>query len=143
MSGKLERNFFRFNFCLSFLIFILYWGIIFSNKEAIIPKDVVIPPLLDFLIHGGNFLVNFIAHLMVNEHIEDNLLISWKFFFLLSIFYATFYKIIYFIFDYSVYPLVAVMDFKIYLLLIIIATILFLIGEYLFLKSLSLRNKLK
>ncbi len=143
MSENIERNFFRLNFCLSFLVFILYWGMIFTNKDGVIAKGIVIPPLLDFLMHGGNFFVNLVAHLIIIEQNEENLFFSWKFFLFISFFYTTFYKVIYFIFNYSVYPLVALMDIWLYFLLIFIATVLFLAGEFLFFKSLSIRNKLK
>jgi hypothetical protein len=141
LSGNQEKNFFRFIFCLSFLVFVLYWGMILSNRDGVIPQGVFIPPILDFLIHGGNFLINLFTHTIILGKNEENLNYSWRFHFFISLFYTTFYKIIYFVFDYSVYPIIAIMDIKLYIFLNFVGINLLILGEYLFFKGLKIRNK--
>ena len=138
---KKESEIFRFNFCLSFLVFVLYWGMYFTNRDGVLARNRVVPPVLDFLLHGGNFFANLFTHIKLMEKNEVNLNISWKFFISFSFLYTSFYKIIYFIFDFPVYPLVSKMNLKIFILLSFIGSCLLILGEYLFLKGLGFRKK--
>ena len=114
---------------------------IIFNRDNVIPNNSVIPPILDFLIHGGNFFINFFEHTLMIGKNDNDLSLSWIFFICFSFSFCGFYKIIYLSFNYSVYPLVEFIDLKGLVFLGITASILLIIGEYLYLKSLNIRNK--
>jgi len=128
-----ERRMFKFSFSLSFLVVVLYWGMILADPSTLLKSESKIPIVLDLLLHGCNFLINLLEHLIIERKVNDrDKFISWKFFFFFAVFYTVEIKVVYWLFNFSPYPLVETMTIPVMIFMNIIAMMIMVLGEFIY-----------
>ena len=123
---------FNFNFCVSFVVFIMYWSLLFFDKANLYGKEkrIEVPTLLNMLLHGGVFTSNLIELFFIIKN-EKEIYINNFFFFFFTIFYLTILYIIKIAFDIKVYPFIYG-NFVKFLLISMASFIICLIGHYIY-----------
>lgn len=124
------QAFFKFCYSISFVVFILYWGMIFSDPSLLISNTdrKMLPLILDLFLHGANFILNFIEHVFVFPK-SDSRAMGIVFYFVFSIFYACFMKFLYHSHRIEVYPFVSKLGIFEFTAFIGLATLLVYIGD--------------
>lgn len=123
------RGLFKFAYTLSFVVFILYWGMILANPNLLKRHDYSIPLTFDFFLHGANFIFNLIEHIYVLPR-QNSDHVSYKFYVIFLMIYGSFLQLLYFLYNMAVYPFVATLSILQFLLVLVIAVILLIIGDY-------------
>jgi len=139
-EDKSLKNIFRFNFGLSFVVVLLYWAmrlsdpkLLFSDPRYIIPID------LDLFLHGANFGLNFLEHIMIHpEHQYES---SYKSFFIFLIFYSSLLKIAQIGFGIRTYAFVFDKGILFYLAVVTAGMIMMILGDFLFIGIKTLNGK--
>ena len=127
---KSRRKIFRFGFSLSFVVSFLYWGMRLADPKMLLASGVVIPIDLDLFLHGANFGLNFLEHIVITpEHNYDS---SLKDFIIFSIFYSILLKVALLGFGITTYPFVAENSGFVYLAVVCIGVLLMLSGDLIF-----------
>ena len=123
---------FNFNFCVSFVVFVMYWSMIFLDKTTLYKKDniIKIPTFLNILLHGGVFTGN-LFELFLNIRNKKIPYIKTIFYFFFTIFYVGLLYILKSLFEIKVYPFIYG-NFLRFLLVSASAFIICLIGHYIF-----------
>jgi hypothetical protein len=123
---SVEIGYFKFCYVMSFVVFMLYWGIILTNPELLLRKDVKIPLGLDLFLHGANFILNLLEAKLINP--RENY--SFHFLFYLSFcgLYGAMLKAVMYVFDWVVYPFVSVGHVE-YFVVMLMALGLVLLGD--------------
>ncbi len=127
---KFLQGYFKFCYAISFVVFILYWGMIFADPSLLIskPDRKMLPLFLDLFLHGANFILNFIEHVFVFPK-SDSRAMGILFYFVFSIFYASFMKFLYHSHGIEVYPFVSKLGLIEFTAFIGLATFLVYIGD--------------
>ena len=123
---------FNFNFCVSFVVFIMYWSLLFIDKTNLYRKDskIQVPALLNMLLHGGVFTSNLVEIFFVNKRSKKPY-ISVIFYFFFTFIYLSFLYILKIFFDIKVYPFIYG-NFLKFLLISLVSVIICLIGHYVY-----------
>jgi hypothetical protein len=131
VEEKSLKKLFRFNFSLSFVVFFLYWcmrladpKLLFSDPRVVIPVD------LDVFLHGGNFGLNFVEHLVIQP--ESNYENSYKSFFMFLVFYSCMLKIAHVWFGVYSYAFVIEKGMLVYIVVIFCGMLFMLLGDFVF-----------
>ena len=122
----------NFNFCISFVVFIMYWSMLFLDKATLYKKDstIKVPTSLNMLLHGGVFTTNLIETFSINK--RKNLpYIKIMFYFFFTIFYLGILYISKIFFDIKIYPFIYGNVFK-FLFISAASFIVCLIGHYIY-----------
>lgn len=134
VSNLIEENslkrLFRFSFSLSFVILILYWGMKLADPKLLFKSGKVIPLYLDLILHGGNFVLNFVEHSFLQS--RNNYENSYKSFFVFMIFYACLLKISYQVFGIITYPFVYEQNILFFGLVVLCGMVMMLLGDLMF-----------
>lgn len=85
------RFYFKFIYSVSFLVFVFYWTMVGFARDLVLHPGVVIPIVIDYFTHGGNFLFNFLEHAFVYPK-EDHKKVNFIFFFFYILAYSFFLK---------------------------------------------------
>jgi len=111
----------------------MYWGMTFADPTTLIKAEHRIPIVLDLLIHGCNFLINLMEHLVIDRKKNDrDKFIGWKFFFVFAAVYTGVIKFVSYCFDFHAYPIVKIMNFPLMLFMNIVAMLIMLSGEFIY-----------
>ena len=123
---------FNFNFCVSFVVFIMYWSLLFIDKTNLYRKDskIQVPSLLNMLLHGGVFTSNLVEIFFVNKRSKKPY-ISIIFYFFFTFIYLSLLYILKIFFDIKVYPFIYG-NFLKFLLISLVSVIICLIGHYVY-----------
>ena len=123
---------FNFNFCVSFVVFIMYWSLLFIDKTNLYRKDskIQVPALLNMLLHGGVFTSNLVEIFFVNKRSKKPY-ISVIFYFFFTFIYLSFLYILKIFFDIKVYPFIYG-NFLKFLLISLVSFIICLVGHYIY-----------
>lgn len=127
-NRNLEVKLFRFNFSLSFVVFILYWGVIIANPSLLYKQGHRIPLILDLFLHGANFVLNLAEHFYVSPK-YDNDKINFKPILVFLAFYSILLQILFHGYNLSVYPLVESLGLVGYGLIVLIGFCLMVFGD--------------
>jgi hypothetical protein len=123
---SVEIGYFKFCYLMSFVVFILYWGIILTNPELLMPKDVKIPLGLDLFLHGANFILNLLEAKVINP--RENFSFHFLFYLSFCVVYGTMLKVVLHVFDWVVYPFVSVGHVE-YFVVMLMALGLVMLGD--------------
>ena len=98
---------YNFNFCVSFVVFIMYWSMFIFDRETLYKKDskLMVPPLLNMALHGGVFIVNLFEQFLINKRQKPSYIKLW-FYLLFTILYVGTLYIFKILFDIRVYPFI-------------------------------------
>ena len=123
---------FNFNFCVSFVVFIMYWSLLFIDKSNLYRKDskIQVPTLLNMLLHGGVFTSNLVEIFFVNKRSKKPY-INIIFYFFFTFIYLSLLYILKIFFDIKVYPFIYG-NFLKFLLIALVSVIICLIGHYVY-----------
>lgn len=128
-----ERRIFKFGFSLSFLVVIMYWGMIIADPATLLKAENKIPIILDLLLHGCNFILNLVEHLIIDRKVNDrDKFIGWKFYFIFAVLYTIEIKVVSYFFNYHAYPIVQHMNFPLMIFMNIVAMLIMLSGEFIY-----------
>ncbi len=128
-----ERRIFKFSFSLSFLVSVMYWGMIIMEPKTLLKSENKLPIILDLLLHGFNFVLNLMEHLIIERKVQDkDKMIGWKFYLVFAVFYTIGIKVIYLLFDYSPYPIVETMTVSVMIIMDTIAMLIMVCGEFIY-----------
>ena len=134
---------YNFNFCVSFVVFVMYWNMLFLDKTTLYKKEtkIKVPTLLNILLHGGVFSSNLFE--LFNIKITQNIpYISIKFYLCFTISYVGMLYLAKILFGIKVYPFIYGNILK-FLLISFTAFIFTLIGHYIYILITQRRNKKK
>lgn len=83
LDKEFFKNFFQFQYVISFIVFTLFWGMFLSDPHLLSKADIPVNPYTNLFLHGGNFLFNFFEHLYMNpRRIEQHYYKEILFYFL-------------------------------------------------------------
>ena len=127
---KFLSAYFKVCYGLSFVVFIMYWGLVIADPSLLIrdPKVTVLPLILDLFLHGANFILNFFEHVYVFPK-SDNKAIGIVFYGLFSLCYSLLLQIIYRTHGIVVYPFVSKFSIIEFSLFVGLSTFLIYIGD--------------
>jgi hypothetical protein len=122
--------YFKFCYGLSFVVFIMYWGMVISDPSLLVrdPTITILPLFLDLFLHGANFILNLIEHVFVFPK-SDSKAIGILFYGLFSMGYAVLLQIVYKSHGISVYPFVNKFSLIEFSLFVGVATFMIYIGD--------------
>ena len=64
LDKKFWRNYFQFTFSISFIVFLLFWGLFLTDPKLLDSgNEGISNPYCNFFLHGCNFILNLIEHL--------------------------------------------------------------------------------
>lgn len=123
---------FNFNFCVSFVVFVMYWSMLFLDKATLYKKEtkIKVPTLLNLLLHGGVFTANLSELFIVNKN-KNKPYISIIFYFCFTVFYVGLLYLLKIFFEIKIYPFIYGNIFK-FLLISSSSFIICLIGHYIY-----------
>lgn len=101
------KNYFQIAYSISFIVFILFWGMRFFNpkllhKSGSEDDKLEIEASLNIVLHGGNYLFNFIEHTFIHTG-EINKGVGFLFYFTFSSIYFGLIYILYLSIGFEVY----------------------------------------
>ena len=123
---------FNFNFCVSFVIFIMYWSMLFLDKATLYKKEtkIKVPTLLNLLLHGGVFTANIFEIFIINKN-KNKPYINIIFYFCFTVFYVGILYFLKMLFEIKIYPFIYGNILK-FLLISSSSFIICLIGHYIY-----------
>lgn len=102
---KVENSYFKFIFCISFVVFSLFWTIMMIDRNMLINPEDETPTFLNIFTHGGNFVLNLFEHLFVKPR-GDSTKISYLFFIGFMLIYSSGLKLVFSFSGFLAYPFV-------------------------------------
>ena len=139
LNPKLHyQKFFNFNFSLSFLVTIMFWGMLIIDKRTLYKRGIHIPFSLIFSLHGGVFIVNICEQLFFCQR-RNPKYCSIKLYFIITLIYTFTIKLLYDLFEIKTYPF-AFKSIKLMIGINFIGFITCVIGHYIY-KFLSKQKK--
>ena len=139
LNPKLHyQKFFNFNFSLSFLVTIMFWGMLFIDKRTLYKRGIHIPFSLIFCLHGGVFIINICEQLFFCQR-RNPKYCSIKLYFIITLIYTFTIKLLYDLFEINTYPF-AFKSIKLMIGINFIGFITCVIGHYIY-KFLSKQKK--
>ena len=139
LNPKLHyQKFFNFNFSLSFLVTIMFWGMLFIDKRTLYKRGIHIPFSLIFCLHGGVFIINICEQLFFCQR-RNPKYCSIKLYFIINLIYKFIIKLLYDLFEIKTYPF-AFKSIKLMIGINFIGFITCVIGHYIY-KFLSKQKK--
>ena len=98
---------FNLNFCISFVVFIMYWSMFIFDRETLYKKDtkVMVPTFLNMSLHGGVFIANLFEQFYINKRKNPSYVKIW-FYLAFTICYIGILYLAKMLFDIRVYPFI-------------------------------------
>ena len=139
LNPKLHyQKFFNFNFSLSFLVTIMFWGMLIIDKRTLYKRGIHIPFSLIFCLHGGVFIINICEQLFFCQR-RNPKYCSIKLYFIITLIYTFTIKLLYDLFEIKTYPF-AFKSIKLMIGINFIGFMTCVIGHYIY-KFLSKQKK--
>ncbi len=123
-----SNTLFKFSFCLSIAVNVLYWGLYFFMPNML--GDAPTPLLLELFLHGGNMGV-LLVDAILNKANRGRNLISTNFFIKFTTAYFLMQYFVYYTMNIEVYPLVSKLSFPHFTIVGVIGFGLFMTGRFL------------
>ena len=138
IKGKYQL-FFNFNFCASFVVFIMYWSMFIFARETLYKKDskLIAPFSLNILLHGGVFIINIFEIILTRKRAKNSYIKIW-FFLFFTIVYVGILYLAKLLFNIKVYPFIYGSIFK-FIIVTVSSFIVCLIGNFIY--SLIMKTK--
>ena len=104
---------FNFNFCVSFVVFIMYWSLLFIDKTNLYRKDskIQVPALLNMLLHGGVFIANLFEIFLIIRQQKVSY-VKTLFFLIFTVVYVGILYLVKLLFNIRIYPFIYGSIFK-------------------------------
>jgi hypothetical protein len=122
------KKLFKFSFCLSVAVNILYWTINFICSEFL--GTTPVPKALDLFLHGGNMAVILIDAFLNTQGNKERQLISSNFLVKFTIFYLSLQYLVYYTLNIEVYPMISKLSVPAYSLVNAAGYGLFFLGHF-------------
>lgn len=132
-----ENTLYKFSFCLSIAVNILYWSMNFLTPSML--GTTPTPVILDLFLHGGNLLVLFFDYLLDHNCDKGNHRVGKSFLFKFSIFYVLLQYLAYYTLSIEVYPLISKLTVPQFSIVAVAGFGLFMIGHVVYEKVLVLK----
>lgn len=130
INKKFERRLFKFSFHLSFLVLVLYWSLRLLDPSTLAKNPYILPFELDILLHGANYLVNLLEHLIICRKSKDfDSFIDWKFILAFGMIYTLIVKAVFCLTGFAVYPLIEQMDVFLFILMNLGALLIIFVSD--------------
>jgi hypothetical protein len=123
---KVEIGYFKFCYVISFVVFIQYWGMIFLKPDLLLKGSSMMPFTLDIFLHGVNFVLNLAEAKLIDP--KENYTFTFLFYILFCCGYGLTLKLLFHVFDYTVYPFVAASHLE-YVIILIMAFGTLMVGD--------------
>ena len=125
--------FFNFNFCISFVVFIMYWSMLLLDKGTLYKKEtqIKVPTLLNLLLHGGVFTTNLLELFFMKSKIKKMNYIKIIFYLIFTIVYIGILYSLKTFFNIKVYPFIYGNFFK-FLIITFVSFAVCLIGHFIY-----------
>ena len=138
IKGKYQL-FFNFNFCVSFVVFIMYWSMFIFARETLYKKDtkLIAPFSLNILLHGGVFTINIFEIILTRKRAKNSYIKIW-FLLFFTIVYVGILYLAKLLFNIKVYPFIYGSIFK-FIIVTVSSFIVCLIGNFIY--SLIMKTK--
>ncbi len=118
ISFPILRGLGKFNYAITFIVILMYWGMIIVNP-SLLYNNKRLPIEVDYFVHGGIFIINLIDHLFILKK-KDSRIINIKFMFGFMIVYLTVLLGLYHVLDITTYPFIK--NFKALPVILVAAT---------------------
>jgi hypothetical protein len=132
-NSKILEVYSKLSFSISFLVFSIYWAMIAINPSLILSdhKNRLLPLQYDLFLHGANFIFNLIEHLYIFPKSNTKKI---GFFILTSFYtlYLTYLMILFYVFEVVTYPLIGMMNFYQFVILLLSAVVLSNTGSWIY-----------
>lgn len=96
---------FKFNFSLSLVVCLMYWGMVVSSPELLFKSNFRVPLVLDIFLHGGTFFVNLLEILLISPR-KDNKNVGLLSYSIFAVFYGSYLNFLYHYHNVVIYPFV-------------------------------------
>lgn len=106
---KFANSCFKFGFCLSVVVNILYWSLYFFLPTML--GNTPTPAALDLFLHGGNMAVLVMDLILNKKFNKQHHFLSKSFLIKFTIFYFTLQYLVYYTFNIEIYPMVSKLSF--------------------------------
>lgn len=127
---KLTNSIFKFSFCLSVAVLILYWTIVFCAPQLM--GNAPTPLALDLFLHGGNmFVLLGDCYLSGKDSYKENH-ISRNFLILFTVSYFLMQYFVYYTLEIEIYPMVSKLSPPLFAMVGVTGFGLFSIGDFFF-----------
>ena len=139
---KFMNTTFKFSFCLSVVVNILYWSLVFFLPSML--GETPTPMTLDLFLHGGNLAVLLVDLIFNMKFNKDNHFLGKSFLIKFTILYFSMQYFVYYTMNIEIYPMVSKLSLSQYSMVALAGFGLFLIGDFFyetFLTSRKLKKK--
>jgi hypothetical protein len=125
---KFMNTTFKFSFCLSVVVNILYWSLVFFLPALL--GDTPTPMTLDLFLHGGNLAVLLVDLIFNMNFNKDNHFLGKSFLINFTILYFFIQYFVYYTMNIEVYPMVSKLSIPQFSMVGVAGYGLFLIGDF-------------
>ncbi len=132
-----ENTVYKFSFCLSIAVNILYWSLNFLAPSML--GNTPTPVVLDLFLHGGNLLVLFFDYLLDHNCDKGNHRVGKMFLFKFSILYVFLQYLVFYFLSIEVYPMIAKLTVPQFSMVAIAGFGLFMVGHVVYERVLVLK----
>ena len=123
---------FNFNFCLSFVVFIMYWSMFIIDRETLYKKNskYIAPFSLNILLHGGVFIANLFEIFLIIRKQKVSY-VKTLFFLIFTVVYVGILYLVKLLFNIKIYPFIYGSIFK-FIFVVCSAFVVCLVGQYIY-----------
>lgn len=126
--NKLEDSYFKMAFCISFVVFLLFWTIMAVDRNMLLNPEDNTPTILNIFTHGGNFVLNIFEHIVVKPRPNASN-INTMFFLGFLLTYSACLKIIFYLTGFAAYPFVEKAPLLHYMIINIVGLLMVALGD--------------
>jgi hypothetical protein len=132
-----ENTLYKFSFCLSVAVNILYWSLNFLVPSML--GNTPTPVVLDLFLHGGNLLVLFFDYLLDHNCDKGNHRVGTSFLLKFSILYVFLQYLAFYTLSIEVYPLISKLTIPQFSMVAVSGFGLFMVGHVVYERVLVLK----
>ena len=129
-----QNTLFKFSFCLSVGVNILFWTITIIDPSML--GNTPTPVVLELFLHGGNLLVLFVDYLLDKNIDKGNHRMGKSFLFKFSLFYILLQYAVYYFLSIEIYPMIGKITVPQFLMMGVAGYGLFYVGHVVYEKVL-------
>jgi hypothetical protein len=126
--SDLEKGLFKFAYCISFVVFSLYWAMVVFHPELLYKGSFRLPIVLDLLLHGTNYILNVVEAKFISP--RENYNIKLVCYLIFCILYGILLKFVLHFLEWSTYPFVETSSLFEYLVILLISLGLVLFADF-------------
>ena len=127
---KFMNTIFKFSFCLSVVVNILYWSLVLFLPKLL--GDTPTPMTLDLFLHGGNLAVLVVDLIFNMKFNKDNHFLSKSFLLKFTVIYFCMQYFVYYTLNIEVYPMVSKLSLPQFSMVGVAGFGLFMVGDFVY-----------